>query len=146
MRAKHILIYSRYSNQRNKLQFFVFRRSLLIDDFPQIPRGTFIYYNDKKGRWFILFKSRMHCIILEELYYDQTSRPVEIQMLYQYDTRKDNDLFFLVTYDQFWFKVEMSNSKVYFSLSTQTLSLPLRDTHTLCRIAFECKRRFAPRI
>lgn len=43
----------------------------------------------------------MHCIILEELYYDQTSRPVEIQMLYQYDTRKDNDLFFLVTYDQF---------------------------------------------
>lgn len=98
MCAKHILIYSRYSNQHNKWQFFVFRRSLVINDLPQIPRGTFIYNNGKKEWRFILFKSRMHCIILEEL---QTSRPVKIQMLYQYDTWKDNDLFFLFTYDQF---------------------------------------------
>ena len=62
MCAKHILIYSRYSNQHNKWQFFVFRRSLVINDLPQIPRGTFIYNNGKKNG--DLFYLNPECIVI----------------------------------------------------------------------------------
>lgn len=50
---------------------------------------------------------------------DQTLRPVIMPGLYQSDTVKDNDPFYSLTYNQFWFEVEMSHNEVYIRLRGQ---------------------------
>lgn len=50
---------------------------------------------------------------------DQTLRPVIMPGLYQSDTVKDNDPFYSLTHNQFWFEVEMSHNEVYIRLRGQ---------------------------